>query len=212
MTARRRARFSKRSGLAVSTSPGEKRQSTVLGETKTQQRLSIAWCGLLLGAMVTTIAPRAHADEPVRTEVYDPGEYPPPSAPWGVFAVGLGSTLVWYGGAAGASYLWPDAPGAHDLRIPVAGPWLALGHTGCADNNPDCSTFSIIARLVGTALDGVGQVGGVALMAEALFLPTAVPSPTKRRATLHGRHAWRVRPAPLVTGKSGVGFGLMGEF
>jgi hypothetical protein len=158
-------------------------------------------------------ARRAGADEPVRVEVHDPGAYPPPAARWGLLAVGAGTTLAWYGGSVGASYLWPDAPGARDLRVPVVGPWLALGDTGCADDNPGCSKLGVILRAVITALDGVAQAGGIAVMGEALFLPTANPRPERARTPRRynaGSVVWK--PAPIFTGKDQLGLGIVGQF
>jgi hypothetical protein len=167
------------------------------------------WVAALVSILGCSLARDASADEPVRTESYDPGVYPPPSARWGLLAAGAGTTLVWYGGAVGFSYLWPDAPGANDLRVPIAGPWLALADTGCADDNPDCSTFTVVLRAILTAVDGIGQAGGLAVVGEALFLPTAAApsSPAPRRQA-----ALSVKPVPMLAGGGAVGFGLVGQF
>jgi hypothetical protein len=102
---------------------------------------------------VLTTAASAMADsasepplEAVRPTVDEP-LYPPPSASWKVVALGLGTSAVAYGAAAGLSYAYPDAPGAHDLRIPFAGPWLAIAHNGCG-GEPDCSQAMIVFRTV----------------------------------------------------------------
>ena len=95
------------------------------------------------------ISPRsAAADEPERPVYYDSSVYPPPSTRYKLALVGVAVSATWYGAAYGFSALWPDAPGAEDLRIPVAGPWMALGETGCADDDPDCSTFIVVLRAV----------------------------------------------------------------
>lgn len=123
-------------------------------------------------------------------------------------------TGVWYGGALGASLLFPDAPGAEDLRIPVAGPFLALADTGCADSEPNCDTVLVVVRAILTTLDGIGQVGGVGMVIESLFLPTAesstrgAPSPSSNSAALETE----IRPVPIVAGKDGVGLGVVGRF
>jgi hypothetical protein len=157
----------------------------------------------------------ASADEPVRPVRHDPGVYPPPSTQPELFFVGLGVTAGWYGAALGFSYLWPGAPGADDLRIPVAGPWMALADTGCADDEPNCSIFIVVLRAILTTMDAVGQTGGVAVMAEAIFLPTqeAAPPPRqRRRPRLQRETSVLVRPAPLLAGQDGVGLGLVGSF
>lgn len=151
----------------------------------------------------------AQADEPVAPDHADPGRVPDQSARWPLVLTGLGVTGFWYGSAVGFSYLWPDAPGAHDLRIPVAGPWLALGETGCAASDPDCSSIIVVLRAVLTTIDGVGQAGGLLAMAEGAFLPTSVfaPRPRKQRPA----HI-DVAPVPYVAGRDGVGLGLVGSF
>ncbi|MCL2823211.1 MAG: hypothetical protein FWD57_04405, partial [Polyangiaceae bacterium] len=55
----------------------------------------------------------------------------------GVYAIGLSCSLI-----------WPDAPGASDLRIPVVGPWMSLAHTGCPSHNPDCSQGMVWTRAI----------------------------------------------------------------
>lgn len=135
-----------------------------------------------------------------------PPEYPPPSARTSLALAGAGVFAAWYAGSVGASLLWSDAPGASDLRIPVVGPWLSLQHTGCADSEPDCSTAMVVIRALLTVMDGVGQLGGLGAIGEAIFLPTASARP--------GSEAKRgsVRAAPFVAGSDGVGLGVLGAF
>lgn len=161
-------------------------------------------------------APRvAAADEPERPVYYDSSVYPPPSTRYKLALVGVGVSAAWYGAAYGFSALWPDAPGADDLRIPVAGPWMALGETGCADDDPDCSTFIVVLRAVLTTIDGVGQAGGLAVAVESLFLPTAEQSPTPRRRRrpkpVEGTDSFQLHPAPVLTGRT-LGLGVVGTF
>ncbi len=174
-------------------------------------RRALAALALVAGC---SLSANARADEPVRVPVYDPGAYPPPSARYGLLAAGAGTTLAWYGGSVAFSYLWPEAPGARDLRIPVAGPWLALGHTGCADDNPGCGSLMVVARAILTTLDGVAQAGGLAIAGEALFLPTAAPAAPgfRARASHSRRRALSVRPTPFFAGKDGLGVGVAGQF
>lgn len=169
---------------------------------------------LAIALAATAVAGRAHADEPERPTYVDPGVYPPRGTQFGLFFVGLGATAGWYGAALGFSYLFPDAPGANDLRIPVAGPWMALADTGCRDDEPDCSKFIVILRAILTTMDAIGQAGGIAVMGEAVFLSTQDPAPEKprRRPRLRRESRVRVTPTPIVTGKDGVGFGISGQF
>jgi len=153
----------------------------------------------------------AKADEPVRVTVYDPGAYPPPSTRWGLLALGVGSSMAWYGGGLACSYLWPDAPGANDLRVPVAGPWMALADTGCADGDPDCSTFMVVTRAILTTMNGLGQLGGLVITGEALFLPTASAGAPRQRSST-ATSTLRLRPMPIVTPHGGAGLGVLGQF
>ncbi len=169
---------------------------------------------LLLAFGALTLSERALADEPERPSTVDPGAYPPPSAQTGLFLVGLGATAGWYGAALGFSYLFPDAPGANDLRIPVAGPWMALADTGCRADDPGCSKFIVVLRAILTTMDAIGQTGGVAVMGEALFMSTqdAPPERPRSRPRLRRKTSIRVTPAPIVSGKDGVGLGVVGVF
>ena len=151
------------------------------------------------------------ADEPVQPMVYDPGAFPPPSARGSLLLVGAATTTAWYGLALGSSLAWPGAAGADHLQIPVAGPWLALGDTGCDPGESDCSTVWVVVRAILITIDGVGQAGGLAAMAEAAFLPTAAPRPSPP-ADRAPRRSVTVAAVPLVTDRSGLGIGLVGQF
>jgi hypothetical protein len=176
---------------------------------------------------VLTTAASAMADsasepplEAVRPTVDEP-LYPPPSASWKVVALGLGTSAVAYGAAAGLSYAYPDAPGAHDLRIPFAGPWLAIAHNGCA-GEPDCSQAMVVFRTVITAIDGLAQAGGVAVALEGLFmrtqqprpasaLPAASPPPSPPPSDGKEKNLFYL-PMPVTIGMRGVGVGFAGRF
>ena len=135
-------------------------------------------------------------------------ELPDSSARANHIIAGAATTLVWYGVAVGHSYVWSDNPGAEELRLPVVGPWLSLGKTGCPKDEPDCSTALVVVQAVLTALSGVGQVGGLAIIGEGLFVPTRSESktqsskPTELRASVQ----------PFTPGRDGVGLGLVGTF
>jgi hypothetical protein len=163
---------------------------------------------------VLGIGTNARADEPVRPQRHDVGVYPTTSTRLPLFLIGAGTTAVFYGAAVGPSYLWPTAPGASDLRIPIAGPFMALGKTGCAKDDPGCSTLIVVLRALLTGIDGVGQVGGLGFMGEALFLPTTVDSPAaaRRRRRLESARSFEIHPVPIMSGKDGVGLGVIGRF
>ena len=170
--------------------------------------------GLLAGA-----TPRLAAAEPVSESPAGPTEasareadrapqldaYPPPAARTRLLIAGPASTAAWYGAALAASYAWPDTVGANDLRIPVAGPWIALSHSGCG-NVSDCSKVLVVLRAIATTLDAIGQAGGLALTAEGLFLPTREPKPARSSS-----QALDLRPT-FDAGKNSVGFGVLGVF
>src|SRR5262245_39125080 len=81
----------------------------------------------------------ASASAPVQYDL------PPPSTRWALFGTGLAVTGVSYGMALGASYIWPDARYSDEVRIPVAGPWMAIiGDTGCPKHDPNCSTVVLV--------------------------------------------------------------------
>jgi len=162
---------------------------------------------LALGAALSTVTLSALADEPIPPDTTDPNAFPRDSTRWTLVLGGVGMTGVWYGAAVGFSYLWPDAPGAMDLRIPVAGPWMALADTGCADDEPDCSMFKVVLRAVLTTFDAIGQTGGIGVALEGLFLPTAT-GPAASTATSGVQ--WT--PVPVVTEDGHLGLGVFGRF
>ena len=143
-------------------------------------------------------------------------EYPPPSARRNLLLIGLTSTAVWYGGALATSYAVDDPAMAKDLRIPFAGPWMALTHTGCG-GGPDCNTLLVVLGAILTTLDGIGQTAGLALAGEGLFMPTQERPGQSKRAraaggTIVSRHKdfdWR---PTFDAGKNTVGFGVLGVF
>jgi len=143
--------------------------------------------------------------EPLRDVL--PPEYPPPSARASLAIAGAAIFAGWYAGSVGASLLWSDYAGAKDLRIPVVGPWLSFQHVGCADDDPDCQTSTVVIRVVATILDGVGQVGGLAAIGEAVFLPTA-PAGEDRPKPPRGF----VQATPFVAGRDAIGLGVRGAF
>jgi hypothetical protein len=170
----------------------------------------IAPCTAAILAAAFALAPRtAHADEPVAPDTHDPSVYPPPAARFNLVLGGIATWAVWYGGAYGAATLFPDAPGAPQLKIPVAGPWMAFTHTGCSRLDPNCSTLTIVLREVLTGIDGVGQAGGVLVaLVEAPLLTTQVHEAPKPRAALGA--TWE--PGPIVVSDKGAWFSVVGRF
>jgi hypothetical protein len=115
----------------------------------------------------------ARAEEPTIDEVrYHPTELPPDGTRARLLLTGTALTAGWYGIGVGTSYLWPDAKNARDLRLPVVGPWMALGDTGCGSKERNCRDAVLVIRTLAAVLSGVGQAGGLFAIAEGLFLNT----------------------------------------
>jgi len=148
------------------------------------------------------------AAAPLATKALPPAEYdlPSPGTRWELLGTGLAVTGVSYGLALGASYAFPDARMANELRIPVVGPWMAIADTGCRDDDPDCSTVLLVFTAVLAGMDGVLQAGGLGVALESLFLPTAAPKPRASSTTP------TIRPVPVVAGRDSVGLGVAGTF
>ncbi len=96
--------------------------------------------------------------------------------------------------------------GSKDLRIPVAGPWIALGKTGCSNNDPGCSKPLLVVGALLQIIDGVAQAGGLGIVGEGLFLNTSSSRAPKKAA------AASVQAVPFNFEKGGVGLGFVGTF
>jgi len=149
--------------------------------------------------------------------------YPPPSTRLKLIGAGLFVTAAAWGLSFGISRGWQvepcvitDAgsvypntiiscqsgpPGAAQLGIPIVGPWLALGKSGCPNSDPtNCSLADPVLRGIGYVLDGVAQFGGLALIAEALIMKTeSAVDPTKKTSPLALRYGnFELVPTPIV--------------
>ncbi len=161
--------------------------------------------------------------------------YPPPSTRLKIIAAGLFVTAASWGLAFAVSRGWQQEPcvitvagsvypntlipcasgppGAAQLGIPIVGPWLALGVSGCAVDEPSCTVAKPILRGVGYVLNGVAQIGGLGLVAEALIMRTeAAVDPLKKTSPLALRAGpLELRPVPVIS-PSMSGLGLTGTF
>ena len=137
-------------------------------------------------------------------------DLPPPSARTTTIVAGAATTAVSYGLALGASYLWSEDElrGSKDLRIPIAGPWMALGKTGCPTASPGCSTVTLVIGAVLEIFDGVAQAGGLGVIGEGLFLNTSSGKAAPKKAA----SGPTVRAVPFNFERGGVGLGLVGSF
>jgi len=174
-----------------------------------------------LTLLAAALAPAAaHAEEPatpaapvvaVSPPPAAPGaDQPPPGARTSLIVAGAATTAISYGLALGASFLLEPADfnGSKDLRIPIAGPWIALGKTGCpSSDSSDCNKVPLVIGAILTIFDGVVQAGGLGIVAEGLFLNTSSRAPAPRKA-----EGPAVRALPLNFGKDGVGLGVVGTF
>lgn len=150
-------------------------------------------------------APELSLPEPLTPA---PVDKPPTSAKTYLIVGGLAATAASYGLAVAGSYLAPDNPGAKQLRIPVAGPWMSLAKTGCKGDDDSCSPAGLVFGAILTILDGVVQAGGLAIAGEGLFLNTSSgpAAPTKKAATT------TLHAVPLDFGRRGLGMGFVGTF
>jgi hypothetical protein len=162
---------------------------------------------LSLAALALTALGTAHAEDPVEPLATAPArEVPlPPSSvrlklALGGIAIAGGAYAVSYGMA---SY-FPEVPGMSGFKVPIVGPWIALGKSGCADKDPDCAGGKVVLRGFLFVLDGLAQLGGLGLIAEGILVKTDASDSKKASA-------FTIRPTPLVTG-SVTGLGFVGTF
>ncbi|MFW5741432.1 MAG: hypothetical protein ACOC1F_13820 [Myxococcota bacterium] len=182
---------------------------------------------MALGVAALTATSTVHAQVVPPPQYIPTDEYPPPSVRWKLVLGGVATTASFYALAQPFSYAWPDAPGGRDLRIPVAGPWIAIANNGCPADDPDCSKLWVWTRGILTALDGMGQAGGLLIALEGIFVRTTdeVPvtdapegAPPPRREAPEGprdeppaRNLF-IAPTPMGVGDSGVGLSISGSF
>lgn len=157
----------------------------------------------LLAAALATAAvsavPEARAEEPVV-------RYPPSSVRPKVIVAGIGIAGVAYGAAFLGAEATQTTPGSTELKIPVIGPWLALGRNACPPEDPGCDAF-VYLRAGLLVIDGLLQVAGLAIVAEGIAMTTeaAPAAPVKPVASF----TWR--PSPFVT-PTAAGIGFVGTF
>jgi hypothetical protein len=169
-------------------------------------RSLVAFGLALVPATFVSLAQAEEALPPV-VNTPPPADLPPPGARVTHIVAGLATTAVAYGVGLGTSYLWDeqDWRGSKNLRIPIAGPWMALGKTGCVESG--CNKFPVVAGALFVILDGVVQAGGLGIIGEGLFLKTSGNKPAPQNA-----QATTLRAVPFNFEKNGVGLGVVGTF
>jgi hypothetical protein len=170
----------------------------------------------------------AAADEPTIAEAtYDPSAYPPAGTRGRLLITGAALMAGWYGVALGTSYLWQDAPNSKDLRLPLVGPFLSLRDVGCGDRERSCETAIVVFRTAVAVISGVGQLGGLVILGEGLFVDTGpakapstsaealrfIPAPSRdERRAVHKLSSAGWAAAPLALPDGSLGLGVSGRF
>jgi hypothetical protein len=149
--------------------------------------------------------------------------YPPPLVRLKLITAGVLVTGAAWGVAFACAQAWPEVPqpkdgstvetgppGSNQLKIPIAGPWIALAKSGCAADDPDCGA-KVAVRGVLYVLDGIAQLAGLGLIAEAIVMKTESP-PAKRSSFLTIKKGTiEMTPVPITT-PTMTGFGFAGTF
>lgn len=128
--------------------------------------------------------------------------YPPTSVRLPLIVGGIVTIGIPYGIGALSGSAWPEVPGSDALYVPIAGPWIALGQSGCASDDPDCGAI-LAFRGIMYVISGVVQLGGLALIGEGVFMTTEADAPEEPKAS------WSV--TPFVTPQAN-GIGIAGTF
>ncbi len=119
--------------------------------------------------------------------------------------------MAWGFCAAPPGSTWPEVPGSDALKIPVVGPWLALGQSGCAADDPDCGAKLVVRGILYT-IGGMAQLGGLGLIGEGIFMKTESSKPAKQAPVLGWqRGGVTFQPTPLISARI-TGLGIVGSF
>jgi len=194
-----------------------------------------AWSLALLAAVLLSAPRVARADDTEKEKDKDKaalveGEvelhYPPPSTRWKVLAAGVILTGGAWGVSFGCAEEWPwvdprlqpkvvtattqlipsGPPETPWLKVPVIGPWVALGKMGCGSDQTTCGP-AIGARVAAYIIDGIVQLGGIALITESIVMKTEEQAAPKDSAFTFRRGSFALSPVPVVTPTmSGLGF------
>jgi hypothetical protein len=165
--------------------------------------------------------PRTAFDPEPAGDTFDV-RYPPPIVRLKLIVAGVVVTGLAWGVSLACAASWPyvpnpapgaesGPPGSGQLKIPVVGPWVMLAQSGCAPDEPYCAAAKVGVRDALLVLDGIVQLAGVALIAEAIVMKTT-STPAKKTSLLGLRVGGvEVTPVPIVT-STVSGFGVGGTF
>lgn len=143
------------------------------------------------------------AEEEPSPEVPDLVRYPPSSVRLPLIIGGSFVTLAAYGITLASGLAWDDVPGADAMLVPIVGPWIALGQSGCAADDPDCGAILYIRGIL-LVVDGIAQAAGLGLIGEGIFMTTEADAPAAEPKT-----SWTL--APVIT-PTHTGLGVIGTF
>lgn len=132
-----------------------------------------------------------------------PPRYPPSSVRSKLIIGGLSLFALSYGTGFLVSSLAPDQPGIANFQYPVVGPWMALPENKCVEYGSTDCTPELVGRGLIYSIAGLAQIGGLALVTQALVMKTEAPAPKVESAF--------VTPIPIVAPNM-VGFGFAGRF
>jgi hypothetical protein len=157
----------------------------------------------------------AHAEEP--TVLSEPAplaspevRYPPSSVRPKLIVGGLVISGLAYAASIASAVSWPEVPGIDNLKIPIVGPWLALGKSGCASDDPDCGA-KVYFRGVFYVIDGIAQLAGLGLIGEGIFMKTEGKPAPKKSLALGLPGGVTLHPVPMASARF-TGLNFVGTF
>lgn len=171
---------------------------------------------LLIASLSVALTTRAaYAEEPSALSeptvvVSQDVRYPPSSVRPRLILGGLVISGLAYAAAFGTAVSWPEVPGSKGLKIPIVGPWIALGKSGCATDDDDCGA-KVYVRGVLYVLDGIAQLAGFGLIGEGIFMKTEAKSAPQKSLALGLPGGVTLYPVPMTTGRL-TGLGFVGTF
>ena len=168
---------------------------------------ALVLAGLFLVPALWSVPAKAR-DAEVEDEATAVDRYPPSSVRLPIILGGSGLFAAAYGTGAACAAGWPEVPGASSLYVPIVGPWMALGKSGCAADDPNCDAI-LYMRGILYVVSGLAQAGGFAIAAQGIFMTTE-----SEQLPQTGLASIRVTPiaTPSPHGIGWLGASLSGRF